>query len=150
TSTNPAESTFTDYGYDAVALPRNHAIPGNRSATYFDLGLCERKSAETPSTDPRFCSNFRTPSLRNVAVRESFGHNGVYKKLRDVVAFYAFRAVAPERIYPVGQKWDDVPPKYFPNVNIYAPVYNRREGAAPPLSDAEVDAIVAFLETLTD
>ena len=65
-----------------------------------------------PSSDERFCSNFRTPSLRNVAVRESFGHNGVYKNLRDVVAFYARRAVAPERIYPRGQKFDDVPAKY--------------------------------------
>ncbi len=150
TSTNPAESTFTDYGYDAVALPRNRDLPDNHDPAHFDLGLCARKREETPSNDARFCSNFRTPSLRNVAVRESFGHNGFYKKLRDVVAFYAFRAVAPARIYPLGQKWDDVPPKYFENVNIYAPVYNQREGAAPPLSDADIDAIVAFLETLTD
>ncbi len=90
------------------------------------------------------------PSLRNVAVRGSFGHNGVYKNLRDVVAFYARRAVAPDRIYPPGQKFDDVPPKYRANVNIYAPIYNRREGAPAPLSDEEIDAIVAFLGTLTD
>ena len=135
TSTDPAESMFTDYGYDAVALPRNRELPGNRDAASFDLGLCERKDAKTPSSDERFCSNFRTPSLRNVAVRESFGHNGVYKSLREVVAFYAQRAVAPDRVYPPGQKFDDVPPKYRGNVNIYAPVYNRREGAPPPMTD---------------
>ena len=100
---------FTDYGYDAVALPRNRELPGNRNAASFDLGLCERKDAKTPSNDEKWCSSFRTPSLRNVAVRESFGHNGVYKKLREVVAFYALRAVAPGRIYPPGQKFDDVP-----------------------------------------
>ena len=150
TSTNPAESMFTDYGYDAVALPRNHDLPGNRSAASFDLGLCERKNAQTPTNDEKWCSNFRTPSLRNVAVRDSFGHNGVYKKLRDVVAFYALRAVAPARIYPPGQKFDDVPAKYRGNVNIYAPVYNRREGAPPPMTDDEIDAVVAFLGTLTD
>jgi cytochrome c peroxidase len=149
-STNPAESMFTDYGYDAVALPRNRELPVNRNAASFDLGLCERKSTTTPSSDEKYCSNFRTPSLRNVAVRESFGHNGVYKKLRDVVAFYALRAVAPGRIYPPGQKFDDVPVKYRDNVNIYAPIYNQREGATPPLSDADIDAIVAFLGTLTD
>src|SRR5262249_11683433 len=66
TSSNPAESMFTDYGYDAVALPRNPALPANGNAASFDLGLCERKNAKTPSTDARFCSNFRTPSLRNV------------------------------------------------------------------------------------
>jgi cytochrome c peroxidase len=158
TSTNPAESMFTDYGYDAVALPRNGELPGNRDATSFDLGLCERKStktpattsAATPSTDERFCSSFRTPSLRNVAVLDSFGHNGVYKTLREAVAFYANRAVAPDRVYPPGQKFNDVPPKYRRNVNIHAPVYNRAVGAPPPMTDSEIDAVVAFLGTLTD
>jgi cytochrome c peroxidase len=150
TSSNPAESMFTDYGYDAVAVPRNRELPGNENPASFDLGLCERKNAKTPSNDEKWCSSFRTPSLRNVAVRDSFGHAGRYKKLRDVVAFYALRAVAPDRIYPPGQRFDDVPPKYHGNINIYAPVYNRREGAPPPLNDDDIDAIVAFLGTLTD
>ena len=60
-------------------------------------------AGEAPSSDERFCGGFRTPSLRNVAARSSFGHNGVYKTLREVVAFYARRAVAPDRIYPPGQ-----------------------------------------------
>jgi cytochrome c peroxidase len=138
---------FTDYGYDAIALPRNRELPGSRNATSFDLGLCARKGA---ASDERLCASFRTPSLRNVAVRGSFGHNGVYKTLREVVAFYARRAVAPDRIYPPGQTFDDVPPKYRANVNIYSPIYNRREGAPPPLSEEEIDAIVAFLGALTD
>lgn len=152
TSSNPVESMFTDFGYDAVAIPRNRALPANRDPQAFDLGLCKRKplSASPASDDERFCSSFRTPSLRNVAVRESFGHNGVHKSLRDAVAFYALRAVAPERIYPPGQKFDDVPAAYKRNVNLYAPIYNRREGAPPPLNDDEIDAIVAFLDTLTD
>ncbi|MEI9941961.1 MAG: cytochrome c peroxidase [Pseudomonadota bacterium] len=150
TSTNPAESMFTDYGYDAVAWPRNRALPANHDDNSFDLGLCERKDTTVPSKDERLCSNFRTPSLRNVAVRESYGHNGVYKTLREVVSFYAYRAVAPSRIYPEGQKFDDVPAKYRENVNIYAPIYNQKEGATPPLSEDEIDAIVAFLGTLTD
>jgi cytochrome c peroxidase len=150
TSTNPAESMFTDYGYDAVALPRNQDLPGNRNAAYFDLGLCERKDTKIPSSDEKWCANFRTPSLRNVAARETFGHNGVYKNLRDVVQFYALRTVAPERIYPSGQRFDDVPHKYRGNINIFAPVYNRRQGAPPPLNDDDIDAIVAFLGTLTD
>ena len=150
TSTNPAESMFTDYGYDAIALPRNRELPNNRSATSFDLGLCAREGGKLPTNDEKWCSSFRTPSLRNVAVLDRFGHNGVYKTLREAVAFYAFRAVAPDRIYPPGQKFDDVPAKYRDNINIYAPVYNKREGATPPMSDEEIDAVVAFLRTLTD
>jgi len=150
TSSNPAESMFTDYGYDAIALPRNPALPANRDAASFDLGLCERKSAKTPTEDQKWCSSFRTPSLRNVAVRQSFGHNGVYKTLREVVAFYANRAVAPGKVYPPGQTFNDVPPKYRGNVNIYSPIYNHREGGPPPMSDEDIDAVVAFLNTLTD
>jgi cytochrome c peroxidase len=149
-SSNPAESMFTDYGYDAIALPRNHKLPGTKDPGAYDIGLCERKDTKTPSGDVRFCSQFRTPSLRNVAVRESYGHNGVYKNLHDVVAFYARRAVAPDRIYPPGQKFDDVPAKYRANVNVYAPVYNRAVGAPQPMSDSEIDDVVAFLNTLTD
>ncbi|MFL5304235.1 MAG: cytochrome-c peroxidase [Polyangia bacterium] len=150
TSSNPADSMFTDYGYDTVALPRNRQLTANRSGAAFDLGLCERQNAHTPSADPRFCSSFRTPSLRNVAVRESFGHNGVYKNLREVLTFYANRAVAPARVYPPGQKFDDVPPRFRPNVNVYSPVYNRREGAPPPLSEQDIDDLIAFLGALTD
>jgi cytochrome c peroxidase len=150
TSTNPAESMFTDYGYDAVAVPRNRDLPGNRNAASFDLGLCERKNRVTPSDDERWCSSFRTPSLRNVAVQGSFGHNGVFKTLREVVVFYARRAVAPSLVYPPGQKFDDVPPRFRGNVNIYSPIYNKREGSPPPMTDDEIDAVVAFLGTLTD
>ncbi|HVU49858.1 MAG TPA: cytochrome c peroxidase [Polyangia bacterium] len=150
TSSNPAESMFTDYGYDAIALPRNRLLPGNRDPSAFDLGLCERRSAKTPTDAERWCSMFRTPSLRNVAVRESFGHNGVYKTLREAVAFYASRAVAPDRIYPPGQEFDDVPARHRGNVNIYSPIYNHRQGSKPPLSEADIDAVVAFLGTLTD
>ncbi len=177
TSSNPADSMFTDYGYDAVALPRNRALAANeKGGARYDLGLCERQTPHTTTTDqagtprgsleprattppgdaqlsprdPRFCSSFRTPSLRNAAVRQSFGHNGVYKSLREVLAFYANRAVAPARVYPPGQTFDDVPARFRNNVNVYSPVYNHREGAAPPLSDQDIDDLIAFLGTLTD
>ncbi len=86
TSSNPADSMFTDYGYDAVALPRNRQLTANRIRGGVRPGAvrAEKRRTSRP-TDPRFCSSFRTPSLRNVAVRQSFGHNGVYKSLREVL-----------------------------------------------------------------
>jgi cytochrome c peroxidase len=150
TSSNPADSMFTDYSYDAVAWPRNRELPAGRLPASYDLGLCARQSKTLPSTDERFCSAFRTPSLRNVATRESFGHNGVYKHLRDAITFYNLRAAAPERIYPRGDTFDDVPRRYRGNVNIYSPIYNRRAGSRPPLSDQDVEDLLAFLDTLTD
>ena len=149
-SRNPERSLFTDFGYDAVAVPRNPKIPANRDSGYFDLGLCERRDQATPSNDEIWCVNFRTPSLRNVAVRESFMHNGVFKRLRDAVSYYATRATNPMLWYKSGVKFDDVPEKYRDQVNINSIPYNRREGDEPALTDADVDAIVAFLGTLTD
>ena len=43
---------------------------------------------------------FRTPTLRNVATRRVFFHNGVTRKLRDAVRFYAERDLQPARWYP--------------------------------------------------
>jgi cytochrome c peroxidase len=149
-STNPQNTMFTDYGFDSVGIPRNRALPSNHSPGAYDLGLCERKDRRTPSSDERWCVSFRTPSLRNVAVRESFMHNGQFKRLRDVVAFYAHRASSPDRFYPPGQRFDDVPAKYRDNINLSSFPYNRPEGGRPALSEEEIDAIVAFLETLTD
>jgi len=150
TSKNPERSLFTDFGYDAVAVPRNPKIPANADPQHFDLGLCERRDDRTPSDDEMWCVSFRTPSLRNVAVRESFMHNGAFKTLRDAVAFYATRATHPMRWYKSGVKFDDVPPKYRDQINVNSIPYNRREGDQPALTDADLDAIVAFLRTLTD
>jgi cytochrome c peroxidase len=146
----PEASLFTDYGYDAVAVPRNRAVAANADPNRYDLGLCERARKHVPSSDSQWCARFRTPSLRNVAVRDRFMHNGAFSKLRDVVAFYATRSTHPDRWYPPGAKFDDVPAKLRGNVNVMSLPYNRAEGAVPALDDEDIDAIVAFLQTLTD
>jgi len=149
-SSDPKASPFTDYGFDAVGAPRNRALPATRDAAYFDLGLCERQGGDYQKNTAEFCGRFRTPSLRNVAVRQAFMHNGVFSKLRDVVAFYASRSTNPERWYAHGPVFDDLPAKYRDNVNVDKAPYNRHRGEAPALDDGEIDAIVAFLGALTD
>ncbi len=149
-STNPEWTMFTDYGFDVVAVPRNRALPGNRDPAAYDLGLCERKNTQTPSDDGQWCGSFRTPSLRNVAARETFMHNAGFNSLRDVVVFYANRASSPDRFYTHGERFDDLPPKYRENVNVSSRPYNRPENGKPGMSDEDIDAIVAFLGTLTD
>jgi cytochrome c peroxidase len=146
----PESSLFTTYVYDAVGVPRNRAIAANADPKRYDLGLCERTQKKVPSSDAKWCGSFRVPSLRNVAVRPRFMHNGVFSKLRDVVAFYATRSTNPDLWYPHGAKFDDVPDRYRGNVNTTSFPYNRQEGAPPAMDDADIDAIVAFLQTLTD
>lgn len=93
----PESSLFTDFGYDVVAVPRNLQLAANRPQRRLDLGLCERRDPRLHTDDPWYCGAFRTPSLRNVAKRERFMHNGVFASLREVVSFYATRATNPER-----------------------------------------------------
>src|SRR5262249_11461880 len=144
----PESSLFTDYGYEVVGVPRNRRRPPPRGRTY-DLGVCERRDPRLHTDDRWFCGSFRTPSLRNVALRESFMHNGAFTSLRDVVAFYATRGVDPARWYGT-TPFDDLPPRYRSNVDAARPPYDQPPGGKPRLDDAEIDAIVAFLGTLTD
>jgi cytochrome c peroxidase len=97
---------------------------------------------------------FKAPTLRNVALRNTFFHNGVFRSLREVLEFYVQRDTNPEKWYPRKAdgsmlKFDDLPPQYHDNVNIEPP-FDRRPGDEPALSDAEIDDVIAFLQTLTD
>lgn len=150
TASRPERSLFTDFGYDAIAVPRNLALPANRDARHFDNGLC-RTASQLRWPDPgQWCGYFRTPGLRNVAVRQSFMHNGTFATLREAVAFYATRSTDPAKWYHGHSTFDDVPAAHRANINVNSTPMNRRPGSTPGLSDEEIDAISAFLGTLTD
>jgi cytochrome c peroxidase len=144
---------FTDYGMIALGVPRNKAIPANADPNYHDLGLCGPYRTDFLG-QAAYCGRFRTPSLRNVATRRSFFHNGMFHSLRDAVAFYATRDTQPERWYPrqpdgSTDAYDDLPAAYQANLNMDPP-FGGKPGDTPALSEAEIDDIVAFLGTLTD
>jgi cytochrome c peroxidase len=143
---------FTDFGYVALGVPRNRAISANDDPQSYDLGLCGPFRTDLGHVAD-YCGRFRTPTLRNVATREVFFHNGVVHSLRAAVAFYATRDGHPDRWYgraPDGtaRRFDDLPPAAWRNVET-GPPFGLPPGA-PALSDADIDAIVAFLGTLTD
>ena len=143
---------FTDFGFAAIGAPRNSAIPANADPRRFDLGLCG-PLREDLAARADYCGLFRTPSLRNAALRQVFFHNGVLHRLVDVVRFYAERDTRPERWYPRSpggpRTFDDLPQEYRGNLEQAAP-FGRRAGDPPALGERDVAAIVAFLNTLTD
>ena len=135
---NGAFPQFTDFGYAAIGVPRNPAIPANHDAGYHDLGLCgPLRSDLTDQT--QYCGMFKTPTLRNVALRSVFFHNGLVHRLDDAVRFYTTRELSHV----------DLPRRYQDNLDVQAP-FDRRAGDPPALSDADIADIVAFLYTLTD
>jgi len=144
---------FSDFGMIALGVPRNPNIPANKDPTYFDLGLCGPLRTDFKG-EADYCGLFKTPSLRNVALRQTFMHNGFFHSLRKVVEFYATRDTNPEKWYP--RKADgsididnDLPEAYRANLNIDPP-FGGKAGDKPALNDQEIDDIVAFLGTLTD
>jgi cytochrome c peroxidase len=143
---------FTDFTYDNLGLPRNPELSRNADPTYFDLGLCQRADLAA-RTD--LCGAFKVPTLRNVALREAFFHNGLFKTLKDALTFYVQRDTHPEKFYPLDAdgavaKFNDLPPEFRADVNTSEVPYNRSLGDAPALSDAEIDDVIAFLKTLSD
>jgi cytochrome c peroxidase len=144
---------FTDFGYVALGVPRNRAIAANADPGYYDLGLCGPLRTDLKD-QTQYCGMFRTPSLRNVATRRVFFHNGAMHRLVDVLHFYAERDLHPEHWYPRGpdgrvQPFDDLPPPFRANVD-HEPPLDRRPGEAPALNAADIADLLAFLGTLTD
>jgi cytochrome c peroxidase len=143
---------FTDFGYNALGVPRNRQIPANRDPQFHDLGLCgpERKDL---AGHPEYCGLFRVPSLRNVAVRPVFFHNGVFHSLDQVLAFYLQRDTLPGKWYRKVDgsvdAYDDLPPVYRKNVS-QDPPFGGKPGARPALNPAETRDLLAFLRALTD
>ncbi|CAN5870451.1 cytochrome c peroxidase [soil metagenome] len=149
-----ATPLFTDFTYDNIGVPRNDAIPATADPAYVDLGLCGPDRTDLAArTD--LCGAFKVPTLRNVATRKVFFHNGRFTSLRDAVSFYVRRDTNPEEWYPRAAdgtvlKFNDLPAAYVKNVNTSEVPYNRQPGMAAALSPAEVEDVVKFLGTLND
>ena len=144
---------FTDFGYMALGVPRNRRIPANRDGNYFDLGLCGPWRADLRDKT-QYCGMFRTPTLRNVAKRPVFFHNGAVHSLADAVRFYTERDTRPGKWYPKEaggtlRKFDDLPLQFADNVDELPP-FGQHAGEASALTDDDANALVAFLQTLTD
>lgn len=158
-SKDPTDWVFSDFSYSVLGAPRNPAIPANADPKNFDLGLCRRPGLDKVLPQgmkaETYCGAFKAPTLRNVAVTGPYFHNGAISSLRDAVAFYATRDTDPGRWYPKTadgriDKFNDLPPEYRANVETDKVPYDRKPGQKPHLSEKDIDAVVAFLKTLTD
>jgi cytochrome c peroxidase len=151
---NGTHPTFTDYQFEALGVPRNPEIRANASPDYFDMGLCGPLRADQ-AEQTKFCGLFKTPTLRNVAARSVFFHNGRFHTLKDALRFYVSRDTDPQLWYPVTpsgtiNKFDDLPVKLRANADVIDEPLTHKKGEAPVWTDAEIDDVIAFLNTLTD
>jgi cytochrome c peroxidase len=145
---------FTDHQYEALGVPRNPALGVNRDLAYFDLGICGPYRADM-ARQTQYCGMFATPSLRNVATRHAFFHNGVFASLQQVLDFYNFRDTEPQKTYPRRAdgslaRFNDLPPQFHGNIDVTDPPFDRKRGETPAMTALDEADIIAFLRTLTD
>lgn len=135
--------TFTDYRFHNIGTPENRSLRelNGIAAGTIDEGLFANPLID----DPAERGKFRTPTLRNVAVTAPYMHNGVFADLRTVILFYntynsrsEARRINPETGAPFG------PPQVEGNLSMEELTHG------PALDDRRIDALVAFLKTLTD
>ncbi len=138
-----AQETFTNYSFHNIGVPPNQQLRApDRSPNPPDIGL--EGNDRTPK-DAALKGKFKTPTLRNVAVTAPYMHNGVFKGLRTAILFHnKYNSKQPdEQINPeTGLVWDQ--PEIDGTLSL-----NELE-SRPALAGHEIDALVAFLKTLTD
>ena len=134
-----AGETFTNHEYHNIGTPINLALRQRNGlgSEHRDLGLGSQLADASGQE-----GKFRVPTLRNVAITGPYMHNGVFRDLRTVIEFYdqynhPMRVNNPE----TGQPWS--PPEIESTVDL-------EELKAKRLNDRKVDALIAFLKTLTD
>ncbi|MGX9350235.1 cytochrome-c peroxidase [Shimia sp. W99] len=132
---------FTSFEYHNIGVPVNKAVRAAHGRAGRDAGLLDNPGVDHPAEAGRF----RVPTLRNVAVTGPYMHNGVFTDLRTAVRFY-------NKYQSKRRKWQVNPetgePWALPEVFMTLAVGELTEGEA--LSERDIDAIVAFLKTLTD
>ena len=153
TSENVNPPLFTDFTFDNLGVPKNPENPfyemdkiflddgspiNPLGEAWIDEGLGGfLKSMSYPDAEENM-GKHKVPTLRNVGLNpgedlvKAYMHNGVFKSLKEVVHFDNTRDV------------EDWPPPEVPD-NV-----NDDELGDLGLTDAEEDAIVAFMLTLSD
>lgn len=152
-----ARALFTDFSYDNLGTPANPLNPVYASDPNFrDLGLGAFLKANRELAAGGFArenAKVKVPTLRNVDRRpyptapKAFTHNGVFKSLEEVVRFYNTRDVLPAcRPDAPRTEWGAT---CWPRPEVRQNM-NTSEMGDLGLTEAEVQALVAFMGTLSD
>ena len=173
-----AQPLFTDWTTANLGLPKNPGnpfyplskpdgsgfVPNPSGFSYVDPGLGGFLASPSDTNPdwkaraPNFMGRFQVATLRNVSKRpagvffKDYTHNGYFKDLKDLVHFYNTRDVLPACPASVVQMGGVNPPigqTCWPAPEVPQTVNHTQTGNLG-LSGSEEDAIVAFLNTLSD
>ena len=142
---------FTDFTYDNLGVPKNPDNPfyglsadfNPAGEAFVDKGLGGFVGSVAE------LGKFKVPSLRNIAKTAPYMHNGYFKTLRGVLAFYNSRDT--QRVCPAifVTEAEALSQHCWPVPEVQRNVNNDELGELN-LSSSEIDDIISFLQTLTD
>ena len=156
---------FTDFTFDNLGIPRNpdnpwYNMPGKYNPdgnNWLDHGLGKFLSSRDDYR--KFADDNqgkqKVPTVRNVDKRPSkdfikaYMHNGYFKTLKGLVHFYNTRDTKPRCKDPFTREADALKQNCWPEPQITANL-NTTELGNLGLSDSEEEAIVTFMQILSD
>ena len=165
-------SALTDFTYDNLGVPRNPDNPfydmdeellddgspiNPAGRDWIDPGLGGFLATQSEWADKaeENWGKQKVPTLRNVGKRfgndypKAFTHNGYFKSLKSIVHFYNTRDLKDACPDPFTTEKDALKMDCWPAPEVAANV-NTDELGNLGLTDAEEDAVVAFMNTLSD
>jgi cytochrome c peroxidase len=164
TASNIGTPANPDLPYYAEGEPDQRGYVANKSgASFVDLGVGGFLTNGHPLSEPSAVDarwkplasqnrgRFKTPTLRNVDKRPSpdfvkaYAHNGYFKSLKEIVHFYNTRDVLPRCGSHDPREGTTCWPAPETAENM-----NKSKTGNLGLSEQEEDALVAFMQTLTD
>ncbi|MCG6971311.1 MAG: cytochrome C [Gammaproteobacteria bacterium] len=162
---NSEPPLFTDFSFDNLGVPRNPENPWYTMPKHFnpqgrqwvDKGLGEflAQRDEYRQYAEENLGKQKVPTVRNVDKRpyetfvKAYMHNGYFKTLKGLVNFYNTRDTKPVCKNPLTTEADALQQQCWPPAELTTNV-NQEELGDLQLSDAEENAIVVFMQTLSD
>jgi cytochrome c peroxidase len=158
---------LTDFTYDNLGVPRNPDNPfyldkkfNPLEFDWIDLGLGAFLTirVEYQQFAAENYGKMKVPTLRNVdkwdplllgTQSKAYSHNGYFKTLKQIVNFYSTRDTKPMCDDPFTLVEDALDQGCWPEAEVPVNV-NTKELGKLNLTNAQEDAIVAFLRTLSD
>ncbi len=133
--------TFSNYEYHNIGTPKNlqALFVRNGNTLNIDHGIVSQADINDTALD----GAIKVPTLRNIAITGPYMSNGVFKELRTVLEFYDHMGAGDRPNNPeTSQPWGA--PDVNETIN-WTDLRNTKE-----LTDRKIDALEAFLKTLTD
>ncbi len=124
---------FTSFAHHNILVPKNPRLPVYyENKNFIDEGTAHHPALTKPEIE-KARGRFKTPTLRNVAITQPYMHNGFTYELKEAIQLHL--TFKDRKKWGPAEVAQNQSPLLMENVSF---------------DEQELDAVVAFLKTLTD